>query len=142
MKFCRKCQQDKDVEEFARNKSRPDGRQTYCKACNRPGTAPAPRRVVVVEPAVAWDEPRPAAPAIDLSVDRNPHTVRDFDPGRAQREMERAADRLYREAYARLNSIDRRVDPDGYEAARGDLRNARDARTTIKLFGPGHLVPA
>ena len=32
-KFCTGCEQDLPVEEFSRNRSRPDGLQNYCKSC-------------------------------------------------------------------------------------------------------------
>lgn len=33
MKHCTKCKQDKDVNDFSKNKSKPDGRATECKLC-------------------------------------------------------------------------------------------------------------
>ena len=32
-KVCSKCGQEKDIEEFHRDRTRKDGRQSYCKAC-------------------------------------------------------------------------------------------------------------
>ncbi len=33
-KICKRCQRDKPLEEFSRNKTRRDGLQDYCKVCN------------------------------------------------------------------------------------------------------------
>ena len=33
MKFCPKCKQDKDIDDFHRSKARADGRSQYCKNC-------------------------------------------------------------------------------------------------------------
>jgi hypothetical protein len=35
MKHCNKCDRDKPLPAFARNKQTPDGLQAYCKECNR-----------------------------------------------------------------------------------------------------------
>lgn len=35
-KLCKKCDLDRDVEAFARDRSRKDGRHPYCKACQKP----------------------------------------------------------------------------------------------------------
>lgn len=35
MKECRKCGQTKPLDEFVRDRQRPDGRYPYCKACHR-----------------------------------------------------------------------------------------------------------
>lgn len=32
-KFCTSCGEDKDTDEFSKNRSRPDGLQNYCKSC-------------------------------------------------------------------------------------------------------------
>jgi hypothetical protein len=34
-KFCPKCECEKDVEDFAKNNSRPDGRQVHCRLCKK-----------------------------------------------------------------------------------------------------------
>lgn len=34
-KICIKCNTGKNVSEFHNNRSRPDGKATYCKPCNR-----------------------------------------------------------------------------------------------------------
>jgi hypothetical protein len=35
LKTCTKCLQEKDVEEFHRNRSKPDGRKPWCKLCTK-----------------------------------------------------------------------------------------------------------
>lgn len=35
MKTCSKCQKEKPLEEFPKNKNKPDGYQYYCKVCAR-----------------------------------------------------------------------------------------------------------
>lgn len=35
MKYCGGCGSEKSLEEFGRNKARPDGRQTQCRECKR-----------------------------------------------------------------------------------------------------------
>ena len=36
MKVCRKCKEEKPLTEFYSNKSKSDGKQTYCKTCSIP----------------------------------------------------------------------------------------------------------
>lgn len=35
-KFCKKCNLSKDIDDFAKNKSKKDGLNTYCKQCQKP----------------------------------------------------------------------------------------------------------
>ncbi len=35
MKFCKKCEEEKDVKEFSKNSHKKDGLQTICKKCSK-----------------------------------------------------------------------------------------------------------
>lgn len=37
-KYCPRCKESKDIEAFARSRSKPDGRAGWCKECMRPYT--------------------------------------------------------------------------------------------------------
>lgn len=56
-KFCRACEQTKEVSEFNRNKSARDGLQSQCRVCQRKTIARSHAK------AVAADEPEASAPA-------------------------------------------------------------------------------
>lgn len=43
-KFCSKCEVTKSIEEFGRNKTKPDGRQNWCKPCMNAATISAQQR--------------------------------------------------------------------------------------------------
>jgi len=35
LKLCSKCHVEKDINDFGKNRARPDGHQTFCKECAR-----------------------------------------------------------------------------------------------------------